>query len=741
VAESAHATLLAESGGKPDEPAYRWLFTELLDPEAEHSALALDLGLEAEQSGEHSEQDADDGFLDQLENDASAWTAAETGRYRAVLDQSADASDRNALVRRVLLDCAPFALVSGAWLQWTCSPVTVDTELGMRLLSLYSTDVGVGHVGASRAHAYLNLLRREDLAELAIPTSRLAMDRQLNDRVFRLPALVLLLSRRPDEFLPELLAADLCLRAVGALPPVFALRPLIAAGDEWDALDLGGADHAADDSPLARSRSLVQLYLSEHPAGRARVAAGFRWMLRNLQTWSSDVLEDVTTVLDPTHEMIELLRFKAREGAVYHQRYELAGRPLNEWFELASAGGDFSPLLEALAASKLVRPGYPDRSPLIKSLVGEHGPMFRIFTPENLAVIRRWIASLPASDVMAHTVTTTNDHPRTRSAAASAAGHAEYREATGADGEPAGIREAFHLLTRRRDTPGLRRWALRYVRQWLARSSWDLPDEDHVPPKDWDPENLNLWIHDTHERQAVEFDATGQYLIPPREELIDRIVQGGLRALIDGAWLQGCTDYEHAASDVGRLLYQIYWDELGNGDLSINHTVLYRQLLEDMGINLPHVSAPEFAYWPGFREMSFEVPVYWLTISRFPRTFLPETLGLNLSEELFGVGGSLRQTQLNLRNYGYNTVFYDIHNTIDNVASGHSAWAIDAINTYMSAVARTLGADVRDETWRRVRVGFYSATPPFYVNGLIADSGAADSRAADSGAGATGTRS
>jgi hypothetical protein len=733
MADSTHSTLLPETGNTTDDQAYRWLFTELLDPEAKHFSLPLDLSLRHEQAGaDHdvgANQDAGDGFLDQLEHDASAWAAAETERYRVVLDQSADTSGRNALVRRVLLDCAPFALVSGAWLQWGCSPVNVDTEIGMRLLSLYATDVGVGHVAASRGHAYLNLLRREDLAEQAIPTARLALDRQLSDRVFRLPVLVLFMSRDPDEFLPELLAADLCLRAVGMLPAIAALRPLITASAEWEALDAGGAGQAADDSAQARSRSLIRLHLTENPGDRTKVAAGFRWMLQNLRDWSAHILDDVTTVLDPAHEMAELLRFKAREGAVYHQRYELAGRPLNEWFELAAAGGDFAPLLQALATSRLIRPGDPDRSPLVNGLVGEHGPMFRIFTPENLAVIRRWIACLPtaADAAVAGAVKAASDRPRTRSAASHAGSHAEAgsRVAAGSESEPADIREAFYLLTRRKDAPGLRRWALRYVRQWLARSSWQLPDADHVPPRDWDPESLNLWIHDQHERQAKEFDATGEYLVPPREELIDRIVQGGLRALIDGAWLQGFTDYEHASSDVGRLLFQIYWDELGNGDLPINHTVLYRELLEDMGINLPHVATREFAQWPGFREMSFEVPVYWLTISRFPRTFLPETLGLNLSEELFGVGGSLRQTQLNLKRHGYNTLFYDIHNTIDNVASGHSAWAIDAINTYMSTVARTFGADVQAETWQRIRTGFYSATPPYYVNGLIAGSSAA----------------
>lgn len=725
MADHNPATLVAEPATTTDDQKYRWAFSDLLDPEAKYFALPLDLDVSLK-PGDADHADHADGadLIDQLAHNTRGWASAETSRFQAVLDKSTGASDRNALVRRVLLDCAPFALVSGAWLQWACSPVNVDTEIGMRLLSLYATDIGVGRVEASRGHAYLNLLRRENLAEQAIPTARLAIDRQLGDQVFRLPALLLFMSRQPDAYLPELIGADLCLRTVGPLPPVAALRPLLGEAVDWNALDPAGGDPAADDSAVARSRSLVDLYLTENPGARDRIVAGFGWMLRHLREWSADIYDDVTTVLDPTHEMIELLRFKAREGAVYHQRYELGGKPLNRWFELASEGGDFTPLLEALAGSKLIRPGDPSRSPLVNSLISDHGPMFRIFTPEDQAVIMRWIASLPAP---ADSVRVAGDQVRTRSAAEHGPSRAEAasREPIGSQDEPADIREAFHRLTRREDTPGLRRWALAYVRQWLARSRWNLPDEAHVPPKEWDPETLNLWIHDTHEQQAADFDAAGEYLVPPREELIDRIVQGGLRALIDGAWLQGFTDYGHASTDIGRLLFQIYWDELGNGDLPINHTVLYRDLLEDMGLRLPHVSTREFAQWPGFRAESFEVPVFWLTISRFPRTFLPETLGLNLAEELFGVGGSLRQTQLNLKRHGYNTLFYDIHNTIDNVASGHSAWAIDAIGAYMSTVARTFGSDVQAETWQRIRTGFYSATPPFYVNGLIADSLAA----------------
>src|SRR3954470_6300121 len=116
MAESTESTLLAEPTSTTADQVSRSAFPALLDPEAEHVALALDLGLRPVPPG--PTPDAGDDVLEQLEHDASSWAAAETDRYRAVLHQGAGERDRNALVRRVLLDCAPFALVSGAWLQW-----------------------------------------------------------------------------------------------------------------------------------------------------------------------------------------------------------------------------------------------------------------------------------------------------------------------------------------------------------------------------------------------------------------------------------------------------------------------------------------------------------------------------------------------------------------------------------------------------------------------------------------------
>ena len=207
----------------------------------------------------------------------------------------------------------------------------------------------------------------------------------------------------------------------------------------------------------------------------------------------------------------------------------------------------------------------------------------------------------------------------------------------------------------------------------------------------------------------------------PREREGRRAIAGGpdrlhrpagAAALIDGAWLHGFTDYELASSETGYFLFETYWDELGNGQAHLNHPLIYREVLAEMGVHLSATGSPEFAGWPGFRDRSFELPVYWLSICRFPGTFLPEVLGLNMAMELSGVGGSYRRARTALREHGFSTRFVDVHNTIDNVAAGHSAWAADAVDSHLSALSLSQGAAALQETWERVRVGYRSLNPP-----------------------------
>jgi hypothetical protein len=268
------------------------------------------------------------------------------------------------------------------------------------------------------------------------------------------------------------------------------------------------------------------------------------------------------------------------------------------------------------------------------------------------------------------------------------------------------------MLLARADSPGLRGYARDYARRWLARSRYGLRRAPGMLPPRWDREQgLRRWLDEQHDRHDREFADREEHL-PSREALIDDTLQLAPLIMIDGGWLQGFTDYRHASSPSGQFLFRTYWDELGNGDRALNHPLIYRRLLHTMGIDLPPTDSPGFAHWPGFRDESFALPVYWLSVARFPRTYQPEILGLNLAMELSGVGGSYRSARLALKHYGYSTQFVDLHNTIDNAATGHSAWAVDAIDSYLADLPGILGHAPEAAVWDRIRTGYRSLSPP-----------------------------
>jgi hypothetical protein len=76
------------------------------------------------------------------------------------------------------------------------------------------------------------------------------------------------------------------------------------------------------------------------------------------------------------------------------------------------------------------------------------------------------------------------------------------------------------------------------------------------------------------------------------------------------------------------------------------------------------------------------------------------------------VGGSYRDARVALRHHGFSTQFVDLHNTIDNVATGHSAWAADAIDGYLADLPAVSGPGGEADAWERIRIGHRSLNPP-----------------------------
>ncbi|MBB1253722.1 iron-containing redox enzyme family protein [Streptomyces alkaliterrae] len=687
---------------RPEPSLARRLYVRALDPECRlpSGALVDELRSELGRFRNAGQRPSD---LAALREAATRWASQETARFVGLLDRAAGDPDREAVVRQAGLSAAPLALLSGAWLQWLSAPGNADDPPTLRVLGLYAADLGAGHPHASRGSAYLTVLRSLLLAEYATPPARLAQDQRVDDGSFYLPSVLLALSRRPDEFREELVGADHCLRTVGLLPVLALVRAAHPHTTRWESVDPSGVRQGGEGSGVELSLAAVGALLdTSSPERTPRLVAGFGWAMEALRGWHTSLYDRLESCLDPAYGMGELMRLRAREGAVYHHDFAMEGRSLSAW--LTECRTDPAPFLGVLARSRMVKPGRSEASSLVNGLVGERGPMFRVFAPEDLAVVRRWIDSLPPRDAHAaerrpQPVVPPFAVPRLSwpTTAAEPEGSA-----------PEDLRDAYWRLQGRTTSPAVHRWAREYVHGWLARSRHGIGRDGTTLPEHWPAEGLRPWLAAEHDRHGEEFERGNATEVPTREELVDSTVQLAPLTLIDGSWLQGFTDYTEASSEIGFSLFETYWDELGNGEPRLNHPLIYREVLAEMSVELPPTASREFARWSGFRDGSFELPVYWLAIGRFPRTFLPEVLGLNLAMELSGVGGSYRRARIALREHGFSTRFVDIHNTIDNVSSGHSAWAADAVDTYLSTVPASHLAQV----WHRVRTGYRSLNPP-----------------------------
>ncbi|NET39299.1 MAG: iron-containing redox enzyme family protein [Cyanothece sp. SIO1E1] len=204
------------------------------------------------------------------------------------------------------------------------------------------------------------------------------------------------------------------------------------------------------------------------------------------------------------------------------------------------------------------------------------------------------------------------------------------------------------------------------------------------------------------EYQSFDFGAALQRL--PYNVLRERVRQFAPFNLTDGAWLQNIggagtfIDYES-------FLFEIWSDEVGNGNPTQNHSNVYKGLLTSLGFELPQETSRPFADDENFLDSAFTNPVFQLAISQFSRTFLPEIIGMTLWLE-WESSPALAPIVEILERREINPIFYSLHVAIDNVSNGHGAIAKDVVQRFLDDVRQSGGNDAVQEQWKRIWTGF-----------------------------------
>jgi len=612
-------------------------------------------------------------------------TPGQRSRWQAILDRLPP--HRQALW---LVPLAPSLLADGCWLQHASSALNSHEAVTAPLLRSY-----LARGLAARAMA--EQLRLRGISFPPIGSDAFAQEPEVDAAMYALPALGMALSQFPTLLLPELLGFNLVMAREGG----HVLLQL-----------LGAIVGAPDDSLLALAVEAVE---AEPDVAPERIGRGIQ-VARMLLEERNSRLDEMARQgwFEAPGRMARLLQHKAAVAMGYHARVRAGEGTLDARFAMARR--DPRELLQWLAQSTYVVPGRPEESRLVASLASPRGSMAGVLAPHEIDIVRDWIRTL--SEQGACTAAW-------QGGAVSEPEHLDFASddpilplpLDGASHDDRltdlPLRELYFRLLHLERHPELLPYAYRFAQLWLARAGLGLEKGDQrLPFSPFTHRSFADWLAQRHAAQLQGHVDAGTTPAPSREELIASCVQLCPMVYIDGAWLQRIGQVGLRDSPVAAKLQAIYLDEVGGGDPRENHPNLYRELMEAMGVEMPPFGTRAFAHWAGFEDASFRLPVMWLCLSQFPRQFMPELLGFNLAVELSGVGGSYRTSSDALRRYGYPSTFVDVHNTIDNITSGHTALAFDAIRLHLDETMDHGGPDEVQRRWKRVWTGWRAIVPP-----------------------------
>jgi len=203
-----------------------------------------------------------------------------------------------------------------------------------------------------------------------------------------------------------------------------------------------------------------------------------------------------------------------------------------------------------------------------------------------------------------------------------------------------------------------------------------------------------------------------------KEDMTERIRQFAPLNQLDGAWVRN-VGKAGPIDEVGALLFSVWMDEIGDGNPEQNHANVYTGLLQKLGIQLPPINTYDYAYHPDLLDSAYTVPMFELAISQFTDAYFPEILGMTLQLEWEVL--ALWPTVKLLRNFGFDSHFYELHIGIDNAANGHGAKARQAVERFLDE-ARRRGGDAEAQTiWRRIWTGYVAFATTGTLGGDLRD--------------------
>ena len=447
---------------------------------------------------------------------------------------------------------------------------------------------------------------------------------------------------------------------------------------------------------IALVQSCIKAYLAPFSQPQQallwqRIQAGF-WLYQQQLTYCREGFEQVyMQSISIDQAVINLLQKKAAAAIGHHQRIELHGKSLDSWFSDLSTNPQA--FLQFLKQSDYVDQQTPANSRLLK-LFEFKGPMFGVMDEKELTLIKKWLQNTVAEQLVeADSELSKKDLNSSKKAF-------KLKKYQGLSN-----RELYYYLLNADLFPDVLPTADAKVSKLLKFCTLF----SRLPFKHYSDEKLNSYIDQVYQQEMQAYQPLKGKPKISKAAYLWGIRQIAPMILIDGCWLQNSLALKTSYPEIAELLFCIYCDETGQGQLKQNHPYIFKQLLDSLSIELPAVHSAEFIKQDDFISSSFDLPVYMLALSLFPVQRLPELLGLNLAIELSGLGKGYMTLVDEWRYWGIDPSIAEIHISIDNIASGHTFLAQKSIQLYMQKLLQeTADQNLVDQHWRRIYTGYAS---------------------------------
>lgn len=188
----------------------------------------------------------------------------------------------------------------------------------------------------------------------------------------------------------------------------------------------------------------------------------------------------------------------------------------------------------------------------------------------------------------------------------------------------------------------------------------------------------------------------------------DRLRDMAPLKLVDGAWLGHFNKITmpFALRSIVKQTWQVFTEELGNGNAEQHHVKIFEELLGAFEPDLPSPTTKAILH-PRYRLGNLK---YWraaaaqLLVSLFPHEFVPEILGFNMHFEALQL--DTMQAAKELPELHLNPYYFLLHVSIDNSHSGHAAMAMTSVVDYIQHLAETEGEVAAEVGWKRIQAGY-----------------------------------